>query len=76
MAKALALPLLLLALARGVGAADEAAEPTADALAAAWLEQRFGGDAVEIWRTTRPRRSWSRVARRWQGAKPEVRCAC
>jgi hypothetical protein len=69
MGRVLAL-LLLLALAAGVRAEEE---PGAEALASAWLEQRFGGDAVEVWRTT-----WAAqelvygVARRWQGAKPEV----
>lgn len=72
MPKALAW-LLVLAFAAGARAAENTGEPTAEALAAAWLEQRFGGDAVEIWRTT-----WASqeldygVARRWRAERPEV----
>jgi hypothetical protein len=54
-------------------AVDDAAEPTAEALAAAWVKQRFGPDAVEVWTT-----NWSAqnlvygVARRWKADKPDV----
>jgi hypothetical protein len=72
MPKTIAL-LLILALAGSARAVEDGAEPTAEALASAWLQQRFGGDAIEIWSTT-----WAAqelvygVARRWNGAKPEV----
>lgn len=69
MTRALTL-LLVAALAWGARAADE---PGAEALAEAWLSQRFGGDAVEIWRTEWAARELVYgVARRWQTAHPEV----
>jgi hypothetical protein len=68
-------PLLALALALAVPAraAETAAEPSAEALAAAWFEQRFGENAVEVWST-----DWAAqtliygVARRWTAGNAEV----
>lgn len=54
-------------------AAEPGAEPTAEQLAAAAFEQRFGGNVVEVWKT-----DWDGltlvlgVARRWEGGKPDV----
>ena len=65
--------MLALALALPAAAQDAAPEPSAEALAAAWFEQRFGENAVEVWSTT-----WAAqtlvygVARRWTAGKPEV----
>lgn len=73
MSKRLSWLVILALLAGAARAADEAAEPTAEALARAWMEQRFGGDAIEIWRT-----SWAGqdmaygVARRWKSGRAEV----
>src|SRR5262249_13771674 len=54
-------------------AADAAGEPTAEQLAAAAFEQRFGGNVVEVWKT-----DWDGleltlgIARRWESGKPDV----
>ena len=53
--------------------AESAAEPTPEALAQAWFDQLFGGNAIEYWTT-----EWAggelvfAVARRWQAGRPEV----
>jgi hypothetical protein len=54
-------------------AAEPAAEPSAAEIAAAYAEQRFGGNVVEVWQT-----DWQGltlelgVARRWEAGAPEV----
>jgi hypothetical protein len=68
---------LALALLAGAGSARAqdapAAEPAPEALAQAWFDQLWGGDAVELWTT-----EWSGqglsygVARHWTGGRAEV----
>jgi hypothetical protein len=49
------------------------AEPAPEALAQAWFDQLFGGDAFEIWQTEWSGESLSYgVARRWQEGRPEL----
>lgn len=64
---------LLLAALAAPAAAQSPAEPEPEALAQAWFDQLFGGDAVEIWKTEWAGRELVfAVARRWQAGRPEL----
>jgi hypothetical protein len=48
-------------------------EPAPEALAQAWFDQRWGGDAVELWTTEWSGQSLSYgVARHWEAGRPQV----